>query len=181
MSEGLVGFITIFLLRLGDVPIGTVRTMLMVQGRRFPVAMLAFVESAIWILAISRVLGSGALNDPAKMAGYALGFATGTVVGMTIERWLAFGKVLVRVISRTHSEPLRNRLFDDGYGVTAITGEGRAGSVLVLFVVAPRRRLNTILRVVRDLDPHAFITHEPVSEAIGGYLPTASEPAGMKK
>lgn len=170
MLDALLGGLLIFCLRLGDVPIGTVRTMLMVQGRKLPVALLAVCESAIWVLAISRVL-KGGLDSPYKVAGYALGFATGTVLGMLIEGWLAFGKVLVRVIS-SRSHALLERLRDEHFGVTAVPGQGRDGEVLILFIVLARRRKRQLLRCVRGIDPHAFITVEPVGEAHGGFVET---------
>jgi uncharacterized protein YebE (UPF0316 family) len=169
MAQALLGGFLIFLLRLGDVPISTVRTMLMVQGRKWPVAFLAVCESAIWVVAISRVLSGNTLNEPIKIAGYAIGFATGTVVGMAIEGWLAFGKVIVRVIS-TKSVALREKLHEDGFGVTAIPAEGKGGPVYVLFVVALRRRQKQLLRDIQEIDPHAFITREQVTEAINGFI-----------
>jgi len=181
MRESIVGGLLIFCLRLGDVPISTLRTMLMVQGRRLPVGLLAVLESTIWVMAISRLLSKGPLTDPFRIAGYSLGFACGTVIGMTLERWLAFGRTLVRVISREHSHTLRERLFEEGYGVTAVTGHGREREVLILFVVTPRRRLRHLMAMLKTADPHAFITHEPVSEAVGGYLPTLGDPEGGKR
>ncbi len=169
MLQTILGGFLIFLLRLGDVPISTVRTMLMVQGRRLPVAFLAVCESAIWILAISRLLKGEVYDHPANVVGYAVGFATGTVVGMTIEGWLAFGQVIVRVIS-SKSVELRQKLLAGGFGVTAIKGEGMEGEVFILFVVTLRKRETPLLRAIQSIDPHAFITIEQVGEAIGGYV-----------
>jgi len=169
MAHALLGGFLIFLLRLGDVPISTVRTMLMVQGRKLPVALMAVCESAIWVIAIARVLSGNAINEPIKIAGYAIGFATGTVVGMWLEELLAIGKVMVRVISDKSVE-LRQKLLDDGFGVTAIRGEGRQGEVMILFVVLLRRREKQLLRDIQSIDPHAFITIEQVGEALGGFV-----------
>jgi uncharacterized protein YebE (UPF0316 family) len=177
LLQSLPGALLIFALRIGDVSIGTVRTLLMVQGRRLPATALAVVESTIWVLAVSRVIGGGGLDNPLKVVGYACGFAAGTLVGMTVERMLAVGKVLVRIISRDGNDPLRKALHDGGFGATTLQGIGRDGPVQVHFVVAPRRRLKAMLRVIRSADPHAFITHEPVNDAIGGFLPSAAEAA----
>jgi uncharacterized protein YebE (UPF0316 family) len=168
MLDALLGGLLIFCLRLGDVPIGTLRTILMVQGRKIPVALLAVLEAAIYLLAIGTVLAGG-LHSPYQVVGYALGFASGTVLGMYIEGWLAFGMVLVRVIS-SQSQALRARLREEQFGVTAVRGEGMDGEVYILFVVLKRRRKRALLKVVREIDPHAFITVEPVGEAHGGYV-----------
>jgi uncharacterized protein YebE (UPF0316 family) len=172
MAHALLGGFLIFLLRLGDVPLSTVRTMLMVQGRKLPVAMLAICESAIWIVAISRVLRGEAMNDPYKITGYAVGFATGTVLGMLLEQWLAIGKVLVRVISQKSVE-LRQKLIEDGFGVTSIRGEGKGGEVFLLFIVTLRKREKQLLRVIQSIDPKAFITREQVGQATGGFVTPA--------
>ncbi len=138
MLHAVLGGLFIFVLRLGDVPISTVRTMLMVQGRRLPVLFLAILEAGIWIVAVGQVFSGGGLNDPYRIAGYAMGFACGTVLGMTAEKWLAFGQALVRVISRDDTEPLRRQLLIEGFAATTVVGAGRDGPVAILFVVTPR-------------------------------------------
>lgn len=168
MWHDVYGALLIFGLRLLDVPFATVRTMLMVKGRKLPVALLAFFESLIWVFAITRVLKDG-LDDPVRVGGYALGFAAGTVLGMTIENWLAFGKVMVRVISEKSAE-LRTKLLNANFGVTAIRGEGRDGEVMILFVVLKRRRQRELLRHIRSIDPEAFITIEHLGDAHGGFV-----------
>lgn len=171
--ESLLGALMIFGLRIVDVSIGTVRTMFTVRGRRLVSGLLAVLESGVFIFAISRVLGSAG-QDPLKMVGYALGFATGTVLGITIEGWIASGLVLVRVISRNHAVRLRAALLNEGFGVTAVRGEGREGEVMILFVVSPRRRRQVAQETVVGIDPDAFMTVEPVSQAIGGHLRPAT-------
>lgn len=181
MLESLLGAAMIFALRICDVSIGTVRTLFVIRGQRFVAAALGAVESAIFIFAISRVI-STAGQDPIRMAGYALGFAAGIVLGISVERWIASGTVLVRVISPRHAIRLRALLLNEGFGVTAVRGEGRDGEVTILFVVAKRRRGKKVIELLHELDPEVFITIEPVSQAIGGHMPlTASDPTSMKK
>jgi uncharacterized protein YebE (UPF0316 family) len=108
------------------------------------------------------------------MVGWAAGFATGTVVGISIEQWIASGSILVRCISRNHALRLRELLHSEGFGVTAVQGQGRDGNVLVIFVVAARRRGGELLKIIDAIDPEAFITIEPVSRAIGGWVQLAT-------
>jgi uncharacterized protein YebE (UPF0316 family) len=115
------------------------------------------------------------------MLGWAVGFAAGTVVGITIEKWIATGHILMRVISVSHAPELRQALLQESIGVTALAGEGRDGEVQVLFVVAPRRRSKELLRLVQKIDRQAFITVDPISQAIGGYMPVATEATALRK
>ena len=63
----------IFILRLIDQTLGTLRSLYVNKGRPGIGAMLGFIESAIWVIAISQVIKD--LSDPLLIIGYALGFA----------------------------------------------------------------------------------------------------------
>ncbi len=168
--DTLLGALVIFLLRLVDVPLSTVRVVMMVRGQRRVAAVLAFFESLVWILAISQVFAR--LDSPLNMLAFAAGFASGTALGMTLEAWFAPGQVLIRAIVREGAEALVAELREQGYGVTVVRGEGRAGEVPILFIVVPRRRAEEVLGVIRAHAPRAFVTVEGVQRAIGGHLPS---------
>lgn len=170
----LLGALLVFGLRITDVSIGTVRVILMVRGQRLPSVLLGFLESCIFIFAISRVFKD--INEPGnwpKMVAYAAGFATGTFVGMTLERFVASGWILARVVAKETWAALADALRQASFGVTVMHGHGREGETAILFIVAPRRRGSELLRIVRTADPQAFITIDNVQKAIGGYVPHA--------
>ena len=178
--EVFLGALLIFCLRIVDVSIGTVRTMFTVRGYRVVAGLLGIIESGVFIFAISRVLGEAG-RDPIKMIGYACGFAAGVVLGITIEKWIGSGTVLIRCISPRHSVRLRANLLNEGFGVTSVVGEGRDGEVMILFIVAPRRKGNAAIGVIQAVDSDAFITVEPVSRAIGGHMPYSVDANSLKK
>ena len=99
--ESMGGALFIFGLRLTDVPIGTLKTVLMVRGVRTWATVLGLLEVTIWITAMGRVMGE--LDNPWNIAGYALGYCAGTWLGMWLESRLAFGSVEVHTISLTKS------------------------------------------------------------------------------
>jgi uncharacterized protein YebE (UPF0316 family) len=176
----LLGAVLIFCLRIVDVSVGTLRVMYMVRGDRRKAVPLAFFESLIWVFAISRIMKE--VDNTANMVAFAAGFAAGTMVGMTLERWIASGFVIVRVISDVGKEKLAGEMRGAGFGVTVLTGEGREGEQEILFVVALRRRAQELLDLVRRIDDGAFVTIEPVQKAMGGYLPASgATPSQMRK
>lgn len=179
MAPAILTALLIFALRIVDVSIGTVRVIYTIRGQKLVSAGLGAIESFIWIFAISRAFKH--VENPISMAGWALGFATGTFVGIALDQWIGSGSILMRVISRDHAISLRELLSHEGFGVTAIQGQGRDGNVLVIFVVAPRRRTRELLRLVQGTDPDAFITVEPVAKAIGGVVPHFPAPAALRK
>src|SRR5687768_13886037 len=179
MHELLIALL-IFAMRIADVSIGTIRTIYTIRGKRIVAMCLGILESGIWILAISQAVELMKEN-PWAMVGWAFGFGAGTFVGITVERWLAAGTILMRVISLDKPCELRDALLAENVGVTRLPGEGRNGEVNVLFVVAPRRRGSVLLKKVQAIDPDAFITIDPISTAIGGYMPVTVRPTSMRK
>ena len=169
--ETLLGALLVFLLRLVDVPLSTVRVVMMVRGQRRAATILAFFEALVWILAVSQVFAR--LSSPLSMLAFAAGFASGTALGMTLEAWFAPGQVLIRAILRGDAGPLLEKLRSRGFGVTLVRGEGLEGEVPILFIVVPRRRAEEVLELIQAESPRAFVTVEAVQRAIGGHLPAA--------
>ena len=81
--EAFLGALLIFCLRLCDVSLGTLRSLYVVRGDRRVAVPLAFAESLIWIIAISRIMKEVTDGNYYNMLAYAGGFACGTLIGMT--------------------------------------------------------------------------------------------------
>jgi uncharacterized protein YebE (UPF0316 family) len=160
--------LAIFLLRVCDMTLDTLRVLFIVRGDRSVVWFLGFFQSAIWVLAITSVLGH--LSNPLAWIGYAAGFATGNVVGMMIEDKLAIGYRHLRVISSQHGSEVAEAIRQAGYGVTEVAGQGRDGAVAVINASVRRRDLNRLERVIRQADPEAFIAAEEVRPVHRGYF-----------
>jgi uncharacterized protein YebE (UPF0316 family) len=169
----------IFCLRVTDVSIGTVRVLYAQRGLRLVATALGLVESGVFILAISRIMKD--VDKPLNMLAYAAGFAAGNFVGITIERWIASGTILVRVIARDHMAELTTALREHGFGATAVQGNGRDSEVRIFFVVAPRRRERELLQLVQGTDPDAFVTLDSVSHATGGYVTGVRSAVSVRK
>jgi uncharacterized protein YebE (UPF0316 family) len=159
--------LVIFLLRVVDMSLDTLRLLFIVRGRRASVWFLGFSQSAIWVAAITIVLGN--LNNLWNLLAYAGGFATGTLLGMLIEERLALGHGHVRVISSGQGQAVAQALREAGHAVTELTGRGRDGTVSVLSASVQRRELDRLVRLVTGLDPAAFVTVEEVRPLRRGH------------
>ena len=163
------GYLFIFIARITDVSLATVRTLLLVRGRRLPAGLIGFFEVSIYILALSRVMGE--LSHPLNLLFYAAGFATGNIVGSFVEEKLAVGTVMAHVISRdAHAIEAAEALRQDGFGVTVIDGHGREGDRPVLLVGMQRKVLPHFIRRVDELLPGAFVTVLDSRQAVGGVF-----------
>src|SRR5512136_173003 len=87
----------VFLMRVTDVSLDTLRLLFMMRGRKLLSALIGATEAAVFILAVSQVL-RGPLNFWTVL-GYAAGFGTGVLVGMVAEERLALGYSMLRVYS----------------------------------------------------------------------------------
>ena len=94
----------IFLARVFDVTLGTLRIIFTSRGLRNLAPVLGFVETFVWIIAVSSLVKHA--QNVAAYVGYAGGFAMGTFVGMFLENKLAMGTVTVRAIIRRDPKEL---------------------------------------------------------------------------
>jgi len=175
----LVTGILIFFARVGDVSLGTVRTLSIVQGRTKMAFFLGFVEISMWLVVISAVI-SKITTSPILAIFYALGFSTGNVVGIMIERRLAFGNLILRVITRQDSETMCDEIRAAGYGVTTFQGEGMQGPVIELYIVCRRKDLKEIMPIVTRIDPNAFYTTQQAGLVNRLYRPNLQSPTGWR-
>lgn len=153
----------IFLARVIDVSIGTVRIVMVARGHKIAASFLGFFECLLVVLAISQILAD--LRDPLRYLAFAGGFALGNYVGLHLEERLALGLSVIRVITRGQSKVLSDALRKAGFGVTLVDGTGREGKVEIIFSIVKRSRLQGFVSVLNRLDPSAFYSVEDVRSA----------------
>lgn len=169
----------IFLARICDVSIGTIRTIATVQGRTSIAFSLAIIEISIWVTVAGTVINQ--IHDrPFLVVFYAFGYATGNVVGILVERKLAFGLTVLRVITREAGQTIAKALREKGQPVTIFLGQGMRGPVAELYIACRRRDLNWILPDVNALDPAAFYALESARDISGVLKPTAAPMGGWR-
>jgi uncharacterized protein YebE (UPF0316 family) len=120
---------------------------------------LGFFESAIWLAVVSTIVQT-VLQQPLLGVVYAFGFASGNLVGIKVEKLIAMGHLILRIISRQNSQLIVSNMRDRGYRVTTFAGEGMSGPVQELYVVCRRKDLKKLLQTVMMLDPQAFYVTE---------------------
>ena len=169
----------IFLARLVDVTLGTLRTISVVNGRKVMAFVVGFVEVSIWLAIISTVVLQ-VHETPFLGVCYALGCSTGNVLGIWLERRLAMGATMLEVVTQQgDGKELAQCLRDKGYGLTVLEGQGRDGPVSALHIVCLRRDLRNILQMVRQHHEDAFYVIKPGS-ASHILRPSAEKHSGWR-
>jgi len=161
--------VLIFLARIADVSIGTVRLIFVSRGFKYLAPAVGFFEVLIWLLAIGQIMKN--LSNPICYIAYAGGFATGNFVGMWLAEKLLLDVVLIRVISNKDVLPLIKFLKSEDYGATSIDGHGTTGQVKVVFTIVPRREVQRVVDLIRKFDPQAFYSIEEVGYVEKGVFP----------
>lgn len=159
----------IFLARVCDQTIGTIRIMFISRGDKLISPILGFFEVLIWILAIREIMYN--LSNVLGYVAYAGGFATGNLVGIYLEEKIALGVRVIRIITQQDASALAASLIKKGYGVTNIPAEGSQGEVNVIFTMIHRYDLEEVIKLVERFNPKAFYTIESVISVKEGMFP----------
>lgn len=163
----LVGALMIFLLRMINFAMDTLRIMLTMRDKKALSWILGFFESILFVVVMGAVLDD--LDNVLKVVAYAGGFATGNVVGMLIEKRLAIGYSHVSIISRGLGKEIAQALRAHDFAVTEIPAYGRDGKVTLLNCSVQRKLSSDIEKLALEQDPEAFITIEDVVPRQRGY------------
>ncbi|MFH1718134.1 MAG: DUF2179 domain-containing protein [Planctomycetota bacterium] len=159
----------IFVARILDVSMGTVRVIFVSRGFKYLAPIVGFFEIIIWLLAIGQIMQN--LSNPACYIAYAGGFATGNFIGICIADRLSLGLALIRVVTQKDALPLVECLKNENYGVTSLDGHGTSGEVKVVFTIVPRREVSRVVAMIKQFNPKSFYSIEEVGLVEKGIFP----------
>ncbi len=160
----------IFFARILDVTIGTVRTMLMVKGKTYIMAVLAFFEVFIWFI-IAREALVTSLDSILIPIFYSLGYATGTLLGSFISNRYIKGVVRVEVVARQNDEMLKI-IKDHGYEVSRINLKPSEDKIKreMLYLQINNKSLNKLTNIIKRYDKEAFIVVSETKSTQNGFI-----------
>lgn len=163
--------VKIFLVRILDVSLGTLRTMFIVKEKRFIASSIGFVEALIWFLIVKEAL---TVNNPSIYIAiaYAAGFSMGTFVGSSLSRRLILGKIMIQVYSNIENDSLINAIRENGYGITVLSYKGindsKDGKLLNISVDKSEQK--KLKKLINKHDPDAFIVINETKYVENGYF-----------
>lgn len=159
----------IFLARIIDVTIGTVRIVMVSKGQKFWAPLLGFFEVLVWLIAISRIMEN--LDNWTCYFAYSAGFATGNYVGLKIEEKLAMGVVKIQIITSKAASLLIESLKASGYGITYHDARGGNEEVSIIYSIIKRTNLEKVVEQIKTYNPKAFYSIEDVRFVSHGVFP----------
>ena len=175
LSSGLFRWVLlplfIFFARILDVSFQTIRIMFVSRGNRLLAPILGFFEVLIWIIAMGQIMQN--LDNIFCYLAYASGFATGTYVGIYLEERLAYGKVVLRIITRSEADALVHSLGRKGFGITSVDAQGRRGQVKIIYIVMNRSDVPRVVSEIEKYNPKAFYCIEDTRFVSEGIFPAS--------
>lgn len=159
--------IAIFVINIVYVSLFTIRTVMVLKGYKFIAAGISIAEAFIYIIGLGLVLDN--LDNIINIVVYAIGYATGIMVGLMIEQKLALGYVVVNVTTAELDKDLPNHFRTLGYGVTHGTSYGRDGARTTMQILTPRKYEKKLIETIREMDSHAFIISYEPKNISGGF------------
>ncbi len=169
-NEILIICITVFFARILDVSIGTIRTIFVIDGKKYLAAAFGFLEVFIWFMVVREALTVGDSNIFVAIF-YAAGFASGTIIGSYISNRLVIDKFAIYIVTSERNDQVVHTIRDNGFAVTKIECTGREDSKrYFLYVEIRSNRLNQLKKLVKQLDPNAFLTVNKSKIAYNGFF-----------
>ncbi len=167
----------IFLARICDVSLSTLRIIYTSRGIRFLAPVIGFFEVLVWLIAMSQIINN--LTNPILYVAYAGGFAMGNFVGIFIEEKMAIGSVVIRIITQKDASNLIVLLKEAGFGITHIDAKGAMGMVKIIFTIVRRKDIKPVLNIVSRCNPMSFYTIEDVRGVRKGVFPIIKKGNGI--
>ena len=169
----------IFLSRMTDVTLGTLRHIFISKGFKKIVPFLGFFEVLIWLIVIGQIMKN--LNNVACYIAWAGGFAMGTLIGMKIDERLALGVQVLRIITNQNCDELLAAFQNLGLGATVIDGQGSKGPVKIILTIINRKDLDAVVSNIEKFNPTAFYSLEDIRVASQGVFPGSNSSGYFRK
>jgi len=163
-------YILVFLAKLCEVSLATMRMVLVNRGEKLKGAMIGFFEVMIWAVLASNVL-KDLMDDPFKLIIYCLAFSCGNYLGVTLEGKLALGLSCIQVVVPLDKTNITaNVLREKEFGVTIVAAKGMGGPVNILMIYVKRKSVPAAISIINEFSPEAVITINDVRQLRNGFI-----------
>lgn len=148
-------YFLIFISKVIELCLSTLRLILVANGKKLFGAILQFVIALVWVLVTGMVV-TNITSDPIKIIFFALGSLVGSYIGSILEEKIALGDILINCISNNNN--LDKYINSMGYNTNNIKTDNEN---IILFVI-PRKNKNKVINSIKNIDKNCLILSEKV-------------------
>lgn len=162
--------IIIFVARIMDVSLGSLRIIFLGKEKSLLAFCFGFLEIFIWFIVAKDALVNG--DNWFIVMAYCLGYAVGTYIGSLLSEKFIKGTLGVQVVTSNHDAAIVDEIRKNGFAVSAIDIKGKDSKVskYMLFMEVNKKRFDTLRRLVKRLDPSAFVVVNDTKYVQNGYF-----------
>ena len=167
----LVICLQIFMARIVDVSLGTLRTIFIVRGKKRIASIIAFFEVFIWFLVAKEALDN--INQSILIPiFYSAGFAVGTYIGINITNKYLKSFVNANVVTKKDNRKLVDTLRNAGYGVSvvALKNEVNDKKKDLLLITLNNKSIDKLTKIINEIDEKAFVNFSEIKHIQNGII-----------
>ena len=154
-------YIFIFLAKIIENAIATLRLIVVSNGKKMLGAVLNFIISIIWLISTSLVVVD--FKDPIKIIVFALGSFLGSFIGSLMEEKIAIGSnMLFTITSLDKTDLIKNELSNLKYNTYVLNSNDK--NILIIMVLRKNRK--QVLDIIKQIDNEAIIISETARELV---------------
>lgn len=163
--------IKIFLVRILDVSLGTIRTIITVKGKNLLASFVGFIEIFVWFIIVKEALNTTETSLWIAIA-YSLGFATGTYIGGVLSDKFISGTLGVQVVTSEQNNDIITAIRNEGYGVSVVDVKGKEDGKekYMLFIEIDKKHITSLKNLIKGLDSKAFMVVNETKYVQNGYF-----------
>lgn len=162
-------YIFIFIIKIIENTLGTLRVIVVSNGKKWMGAILNGIISIIWIVGTGMVL-INVNKDPLKVVFFCLGSVFGSYLGSYMEETLALGNnVLISIVNYNLGELIARELRKEKYAVTCLVGNGKDSLKTILMIMTSRKKTQECVNLISCIDPKAMIISGCANTLKGGF------------
>ena len=161
--------IKIFIVRVIDVAIGTIGTIITIKGNKFIASIMGFIEAFIWFLIVREAITTD-VESLWIAFSYSLGYGVGTYLGSYLSKRFINTVMGIQVILSSKNDIAVNTIRNNGYAVTVLDVKCQNDERYLLMIEIHDKRYNELINLIKKLDSKAFIIANENKHVINGYF-----------
>ena len=161
----------VFIGRFIEVTLSTINTLYIVKGKKLMATIIGFIDILIWFLVVKEALNTP--EDSVWIAlSYAGGYAIGTYFGAVIAGYIIKGTTQIQVVTKNINNVVTDALKEHGYGASIVPcyGLNTEEQSLMIYAQVDNKRIKEFKKLIKKLDPHAFVAITESKENLNGYF-----------
>lgn len=149
-------YILIFLSKIIENTLSTLRLIVVSNGKKKLGSILQGIIALVWIFSISVVI-IDINKDILKIVFFVLGSSTGSYLGSIIEEKIALGSnMLICITKEIFEQDIKNKL--NNYKITTICEKDNTYSILLILL--KRKDINKISKIIKKIDKNSILISE---------------------